>query len=97
MATGSGSGRWPYWVHDGARAELGPSGDVRRFATSAAAQRVAERLNRRDYQSAETRSARVHLRAAIGMLRRATDGAPADDPRVAVLAALCDAALDLSC
>lgn len=76
----------PWWIHDGdgKRPLYAANGrDIRRFQTREAAERMADKLNRRDYESAEMLSARRHLSAALLMIGRATNHTDRDDPRIA--------------
>lgn len=94
--TGSGSGRFPYWVgrtRDG-KTEYAPTdtGGVRRFKTEQAAQKVANKLQ----ITADFNDAREHARLATHHLIRATDHLKSNDPLLKVVETLSDAYIDLT-
>lgn len=96
VATGSRSRRYPYWVvrtRDG-ETEYAPNGfgDVRKFASTEAAQKVADKLQ----VTADFNDAREHARLATHHLIRATDGLQPDHPVVATLSRMADLYLELT-
>jgi len=85
VATGTRSTRYPYWVtrtKDG-KAEYAPNGfgDVHKFASAVAAQKVADKLQ----ITADFNDSREHVRLAVHHMLRATDHLQPDHPLMKTL------------
>lgn len=98
VAIGSHSKRYPYWVTrttavDG-KLEYAPNGfgDVRKFATEEAAQKVADELQ----VTADFNDAREHARLAVHHMLRATDHLQPDHPIMKTLHQMADIYLELT-
>lgn len=94
--TGTHSRRYPYWVartRDG-KTEYAPNGfgDVRKFASTEAAQKVADQLQ----ITADFDDAREHARLAVHHMLRATNHLQPDHPIMATLNQMADLYLELT-
>lgn len=94
--TGTSSKRYPWWVgriRDG-KTEYAPNGfgDVHKFATREAAQKVADKLQ----VTADFNDAREHARLAVHHMIRATDHLQPDHPIMKTLHQMADIYLELT-